>query len=270
VPFETVKTAARPLPAHIDLSGRRSFHGHTNGAKLKAPPSFRPPQPPKVEPSWSVYLHHLRDYSLREGHTNIPLGYEFVQKDSLGNEVDGQRIRLGVWLSKQWTEYQAKRLSNERTIRLANAGVNWDGPAPPADGLVGPRHLNERKWDTNREEVIAQQNPRRPFDARAPPAHQRYLEYDAEADPHTRRWRREHGVTQRPRSAAMTAAERLRASKGAPRSIEAYVSGAGFIERPRGLPPELGERLQKAKHALQAERAAAKGKGAEQIHPHDL
>ena len=204
-----------------------------------------------------MMLRHLRNYAAREGHTNVPLAYEFVEKDSLGNEVDGRRIRLGVWLSKQWTEWQAKRLSHERTVRLSQAGVDWDGPAPPADGVIGPQYLNERKWDVDREEQLAARNPRRPFDAWPAPAHQQIVEYDAERDPHTVRWRREHGIKPRSRSA------------GPPIMIEQYGGSSAGI-RARGLPPELGMKLLKARQLLVAERAAIKQAGAELVHPQDV
>jgi len=259
VPFASAKIATRSLPAHIDLSGRRSCPGIATGVKIKLPPSFRPPRPPDVVLPWAVMLRHLRDYHAREGHTNVPLEYEFVEKDELGYEVDGRRIRLGVWLSKQWTEWQAKRLAHQRTERLADAGVDWDGPAPPASGLVGPKYLNERKWDVDREEHLATINPRLAFDA-STPAHQKWIEYEAGRDPHTRRWRKEHGiVTTRPRSAGP--------HTRAPLTIEQCGSGPGAGVRARGVPPSLGLQLYEAARKLTAERAKSRQPGAVTIHP---
>jgi len=200
-------------------------------------------------------LRHLREYSTVEGHANIPLGYELVERDHAGYEVDGRCIRLGVWLSKQWTEWQGKRLSHARMVQLADAGVDWDGPAPPASGAVRPRQLNERKWDVDRSAKLAAQHIRKPFDASKPAHEPAWSTYDAAKDPHARRWRREHGIKTRP------------ATAHPPLSIHQY-GGKDKGDRSRGLPPQLGLRLQQAKVTLAAERAAAKRVGQQALHRH--
>ena len=245
-PFATQKCAARALPVHVDLSGRRTVHGVARTTKVAPPPAFRQPKPPAATVSWQTMLRHLKDFSVREGHTNIPLGYEFVERDERGYEVDGHRIRLGVWLSKQWSDWQAKRLSHDRTVQLRSAGVNWEGSAPPANGLVGPQHLNERKWDSDRSARLAAEHLRRPFDASKPVHDPAWAAYDAGSDPHLRRWRRDHEQTRaRPKSAHP------------PILIRQY-GGSHAGNRARGLPPELGLRLQQAKADLEAERERAK------------
>ena len=122
----------------------------------------------------------------REGHARVPLGHE------------EKGVRLGVWMSKQWTEFQGKYLSEARKVQLADAGVEWTGGPPPASGVVSSRHLNERKWDEGRGAKLAAGSWKaREFDAGKPASEgKHWAEYDAECDPHTRQWlvrQRAHG-----------------------------------------------------------------------------
>ena len=85
--------------------------------------------------SWDDHLKLLKEYVAREGHALVPLEHE------------ERGVRLGAWLSRQWSEFQADTrggyLSRNRKIRLEEAGVVFNGPAPPASGAVGPHSLNE-------------------------------------------------------------------------------------------------------------------------------
>ena len=177
----------------------------------------------------------LRLYARREGHTNVPLSHE-----------EG-RVRLGAWLSKQWSEHQAGRLSSARTLALEAAGVVWDGPAPPASGAVGPRYLNERKWDVSLEfdrvtKLAAQRGHTRPFDAAPLAAYEPdWRPYDAEHDPHAR------------------ASRHRRRSNAPPPDERESTQPAPFplwgAPRVRGLPAALGARLHAECTELAAERA---------------
>jgi hypothetical protein len=139
--------------------------------------------------SWEEHLQLLSDYCKREGHARVPLEYE-----------EAGPVRLGTWLSRQWTEHYGGRLSVARTRRLAEAGVVWGGPPPPAAGLIDARHLNERKWDTGRGgELAAAAWKQREFDSTKPAAEgDHWRVYQVETDPHLRPWRerqRARGVT---------------------------------------------------------------------------
>ena len=149
-------------------------------------------RPPEVwvKLSWEDYLKVLKKYVRREGHANVPLEYE------------ERGVRLGVWLSRQWAEYSSTTrggyLSEARKIRLAEAGVVWGGPAPPASGVVGPEYLNERKWDDKRDyDCAAEQLQRqmgcrrvlREFDASKPAVEgTHWRPYTADSDPHAKKW----------------------------------------------------------------------------------
>ena len=122
----------------------------------------------------------LKQYVLREGNALIPL--EHVE--------DG--VRLGVWLSKQWSQWsdnpRGGYLSHARKLRLADAGVDWAGPAPPASGLVGPKYLNERKWDASPFDLAARHHGRNSM--RQACVKEPTGEYAADKDPHAAAWLR--------------------------------------------------------------------------------
>ena len=244
-PFASVKRAPRRLPVHVSLEERPSLRGGRLTDKA-GPSAFHPITAPAFNLSWESMLRHLIHYVEREGHARVPLNYEFKQLDEHGYEVDGRCIRLGVWLSKQWAEWQAGRLSHNRAERLAAVGVDWYGSAPPATGAVGSHHMNERKWDPDQSTRLAMQHVRRPFDTSKPAEQPHWAEYDATRDPHTRRWRKQHGVSA------------TQAVQHPPRLIQQYGSGNGTGMRTRGLPPELGVRLQHAHHQLMIDRRAMK------------
>jgi hypothetical protein len=235
--YSAVAAKPRPLPRHVDLSGRRPFSA--SAAKpSKPPPSWQARAETAATLSWQEWLHLLRRYVQREGHARVPL--EHIE----------QSKRLGAWLSQQWAHHQAKRLSHERTVRLQDAGVDWSGPAPPASGVIGPKYLNERKWDANRaEHLAALRGVPRAFDSSPKPASEpHWPEYSADNDPHTRAWR-----------------ERRRAraeSNGF--GYESAVSDPWLLpgsRRVKGLPSELGRRLQAAKEEIQSVRR-------DRAHPH--
>lgn len=132
--------------------------------------------------TWEDHLEVLRRYVQREGHADVPLEHE------------EEGVRLGVWLSRQWAEYSSTTrggyLSEGRKIRLADAGVIWNGPAPPASGVIGPKYLNERKWD-DRKDYDAAANHCRPriFDVTKPASEgSHWRPYSAESDPHLSGW----------------------------------------------------------------------------------
>lgn len=135
-----------------------------------------------VKLTWEDHLNLLKAYVLREGHANVPLEHE------------EQGVRLGVWLSRQWAEWSSTTrggyLSEARKLRLADAGVVWNGPAPPASGVVGPNYLNERKWDARRDWDLASKGKKpREFDATKPKREgDHWRPYSARQDPHVRAW----------------------------------------------------------------------------------
>lgn len=152
----------------------------------KRPSSAASSKKPEVwkKLSWEEHLKLLKRYVVREGNADVPL--EHIE--------DG--VRLGAWLSKQWSEWQADPrggyLSFARKVRLADAGVNWAGPAPPASGVVGPKYLNERKWDEHRGfDMAMRQYHWQEFDASTKASGGgHWQEYKADADPHMASWLR--------------------------------------------------------------------------------
>ena len=226
--FSSAKAAPRPLPKHVDLSQRRPWSAAS--ASSSPPPSWQPfatsqPRPP--QPSWHAWKRLLTTYSQREGHASVPLEH-----------LEGGK-RLGAWLSQQWGLCQAGRLSNDRMVQLEKAGVDWHGSPPPASGVVGPKYMNERKWDPQRStQMAAAHGVPRAFDASPPPAGvTHWQEYDARRDPHAREYVRQ-------REAATSATS-------APPQDLWLLPGR---RRVKGLPEELGRRLQLAKEELEEER----------------
>ena len=176
--YSSVKSAPRALPKHVDLSQRRPWSAAS--ASSSPPPSWRPfttAQPHAPQPQWKAWKHLLQQYSQREGHASVPLEH-----------LEGGK-RLGAWLSQQWGLCQAGRLSHDRMVQLEKAGVDWHGPPPPASGLVGPKYLNERKWDYGRgAHMAAMRGVAFEFDASPTPASMtHWAEYSAESDPHVKR-----------------------------------------------------------------------------------
>ena len=185
---------------------------------------------PAAWPTWPAMVKLLQRYVHREEHARVPLGH-----------VEGG-VRLGAWVSKQWSEHQAGRLSNVRTHELEVSGVDWGGPPPEASGSVGPKYLNERKWDYGRgaklaaEMGIAHEFDPAPLAAYEPCWHT----YDAERD--------QHSCATRGRRATNAL---LRADgEGAPPPPYPLFGAP----RVKGIPPELGLRLERAKTELVAER----------------
>ena len=193
--------------------------------------------------SWDEHLQYLREYVAREGNALVPLEHE------------ERGVRLGVWLSRQWSEWQADTrggyLSNNRKLRLESAGVVFNGPAPPASGVNGPHTLNERKWDVDDYETIqgggAAVNDRpkywhpRVFDASKPKSEgEHWRPYSAEADPALRPF-----------------LERRRAKGLMPPEAppkDAYVPLA-IVPPVKGLNMTLAKKLANAKEELERERA---------------
>ena len=133
----------------------------------------------------------LKGYNAREGHGRVPWNH------------DEGGLRLGVWLSLQWTDQRAGRMSRAREIKLANAGVDWRAPPPPLRSTVSPDHENERKWDQGRAVVLAERHAARaiaagrdvkpdvrPFDDRIRAWDRHWQPYSAATDIHTATWRR--------------------------------------------------------------------------------
>jgi len=224
--YHQAKTATRKLPLHVDLSTRRPFSASSSTEKVAPPPTWAAPGAAR-KPSWVEMAALLRQYAQREGHARVPLGHE------------ESGVRLGVWLSRQWSEHMAGRLSQDRTWRLEKVGVDWGGAPPEASGSIGPRHLNERKWDDNRAHVLAAQagksaefdpTPRALAAGREP-------SYDAARDPHLcKLWARREPPP----------------PKNAKEVAEPFPPFG--VPRAKGLPPELGRRLLHAKGELERDR----------------
>ena len=117
--YHQAKTATRKLPLHVDLSTRRPFSASSSAEKATPPPTWAAPGAAR-KPSWVEMAALLRQYAQREGHARVPLGHE------------ESGVRLGAWLSRQWTEHMAGRLSQDRTWRLEKVGVDWGGAPPEA------------------------------------------------------------------------------------------------------------------------------------------
>ena len=145
----------------------------------------------RVQPSWETMYTALKGYNAREGHGRVPWNH------------DEGGLRLGVWLSLQWTDQRAGRMSRAREIKLANAGVDWRAPPPPLRSTVSPDHENERKWDQGRAVVLAERHAARaiaagrdvkpdvrPFDDRIRAWDRHWQPYSAATDIHTAAWRR--------------------------------------------------------------------------------
>jgi len=235
-----------PMKQHVSVWSNRP----PPGAKL-APSAANTEERRRPEEwrqlSWEEHLKLLKQYVLREGNALIPL--EHVE--------DG--VRLGVWLSKQWSQWsdnpRGGYLSHARKLRLADAGVDWAGPAPPASGLVGPKYLNERKWDEHRSfDLAARQYHWKEFDAGKPAckgAH--WEEYAADKDPHAAAWLR------RQRSAGRTH------EGDAPPSTRKPDPYIPYGHPPvKGLNMELAKLLQAGKSAVNADDAAKKVQHAKQ------
>lgn len=185
--------------------------------------------------TWEENLKLLEAYVAREGNAMVPLEHE------------EEGVRLGVWLSKQWTEYQASTtggyLSRGRKLRLEAAGVVFNGPAPPASGVVGAHTLNDRKWDKDRSFQLASDHPgaTRAFDTSKPASEVAWRPYSAETDRGAKRWlerQRRKGLAQQAETK------------------EEYVPLAIASMPPvRGLDKALAQRLAKANEEMTRENA---------------
>ena len=212
---------------------RRSFF--EMGPNMRAPPKKAIPKPQFSKAiTWEEHLELLEQYVARNGDAMVPLEH-----------LEGG-VRLGAWLSKQWTEYQADTrggyLSTNRKLRLEAAGVVFDGPAPPASGAVGLHTLNERKWDTGRNYSMAaaKWHPRE-WDCSKPKEEgEGWRPYTAEADPGAKKWldrQRKKGLAAPPEPPP-----------------EPYVPLA-IVPPVKGLNMALAKKLAKAKEELDRENA---------------
>jgi len=174
----------------------------------------------------------LKEYVAREGDALVPLEHE------------ERGVRLGAWLSRQWCEWQSNTrggyLSANRKLRLEQAGVVFNGPAPPASGVVGPHTLNERKWDTDDYNTAAEHWRPRAFDTTKPAREgDHWQAYSAESDPVMKEWlerRRKKGLM-----------------PPAPKPKEPYIPLA-IVPPVKGLNMALAKRLEEAKKELEKER----------------
>ena len=119
--------------------------------------------------------------------------------------------------------------------------------------MVGPNYLNERKWDEGRGvktavmsgKIAALSGRYHEFDAEPPPASQpHWHEYDASADPHARAYLRRRKQQQ------AAAGEPSGLGDGA--RADTADDSMWLLPGPRrikGVPEELGRRLQLAKEA---------------------
>ena len=197
--------------------------------------------------TWEDHLQLLKEYVAREGNALVPLEHE------------ERGVRLGTWLSNQWSQWQSDTrggyLSLRRKLRLEEAGVVFNGPAPPASGVVGEHSLNERKWDVDDYTTIqgagAAINDRpqywhpKVFDASRPKAEgDHWRPYSADADPALRPF-----------------LERRRQKGLMPPELppkEPYVPLA-IVPPVKGLNLTLANKLAKAKEDLEKERAKKRG-----------
>ena len=174
------KTRRRPLV--LPPEGRRPAPGIKTSKPASAATARSGAPEIWVRLTWEDHLNLLKAYVLREGDANVPLEHE------------EQGVRLGAWLSRQWAEWSSTTrggyLSEARKIRLAEAGVVWNGPAPPAPGVVGPNYLNERKWDARRDWDLASEGKKpREFDTTKPKREgDHWRSYSARDDPNMRAW----------------------------------------------------------------------------------
>lgn len=91
---------------------------------------------------WEDMCIALKSFHAREGHCHVPWAHQ-----------EG-RLRVGAWLSEQWREQRAGRLSHARQLRLARIGVIWNGKHPPV------REANEA--DGHNEAIRAPSSHTRP------------------------------------------------------------------------------------------------------------
>ena len=206
---------------------RRPFSEQAARRPQKAAVLPRPQISQKI--SWEENLKVLKRYVAREGHALVPLEHE----------EDG--VRLGMWLSKQWSEWQSDTrggyLSRNRKLRLEEAGVVFNGPAPPASGAVGAHTLNERKWDTGRNFDMASKK-RHPtaWDTSTPAsANGHWQPYSSEADPALGKW--------------LARQRELRLAPPPPPPPEPYIPLA-IVPPVKGLPMGLAKKLAKARDEL--------------------
>lgn len=221
-----------------------------------APPMRRAGARPQFSKkiSWDDHLRLLEEYVARVGNALVPLEHE------------ERGVRLGVWLSKQWSEWQADTrggyLSNNRKLRLEKAGVVFNGPAPPASGVVGPHSLNERKWDVSDYETIqgagaaVSDKPKywhpRIFDSSKPASEgDHWREYSADSDPALRKF------LERRKAKGLMPAEEPPKEPYVPLALVPPVKGLG--QGPQAL--ALAQRLAKAKADLEKERSSRRGGG---------
>ena len=205
--------------------------------------------------SWDDHLKILHEYVAREGNAMVPLEHE------------ERGVRLGVWLSRQWSEWQSDTrggyLSRNRRLQLERAGVNFQGPAPPASGVAGPQSLNERKWDVDDYETIqgagaaVSDRPKywhpRPFDATKPAGEgDHWRPYSAESDPALR-----HFLERRKANGLMAPEEKPK-EPYVPLALVPPVKGLG--QGPQAL--ALAQRLAKAKEDLERERGSRRASAA--------
>ncbi|KAL1498792.1 hypothetical protein AB1Y20_014099 [Prymnesium parvum] len=158
---------------------------------------------------WQPMLCALRRFREREGHSRVAWAHE------------EHGVRLGVWLSQQWADQRAGRLSRARQTQLAGAGVVWDGAPPPVRSAVSDECHNERKWDAERAAVLAERNARRDesigravrdvraFDEQVRIWERHWRPYSAACDVHTAPWRR-RTVLRTMRNDGRTAEDHLR------------------------------------------------------------
>ncbi len=211
----------------------------TSGAAAISGPRPNPTKPPH----WDSMLALLRGYVDREGHARVPLNHS------------EHGHRLGVWLSEQWARQRGGYLSRARVLRLEDAGVEWEKAPPPAEGVIDPRHFNERKWDPERaiELGAAMDRSREWEDAATAAAEPHWRPYRAEDDPHAAGWWAAQKSGTKPPPISVGERQLLR-SVGRP-SRSSSDGAAASAERPavRGLAPDLARRLAEASRGLRAQ-----------------
>ena len=246
----TTRSKVQPPENRRPAPGIRPLSAAISSTKAKKPEVW-------AKMTWDDYLEVLKRYVQREGHANVPLEHE------------EQGVRLGVWLSRQWAEFSSNTrggyLSEGRKLRLAEAGVVWGGPAPPASGVVGPQYLNERKWDDRRDWDLASKGRKpREFDASKPKREgPHWRPYSAEDDPHLRDWlqkQRANRLTHVEDEPAADRTVKLRdrtvVLHDVPLREQRYIP-YGHPPVP-GLPLDLAKRLKAAQEELDAARKARK------------
>ena len=151
---------------------------------------------------WKVFLTALKGFCAREGHARVPWNHS------------ERGIRLGAWLSAQWAEQRAGRLSQERQVRLADAGVVWDGPQPPIRAIISSEYYNDRKWDSNRDSTLAERRGIEGMHLTVCAWERHWNPYSAATDVHATAWRKLATAPRQPRPKTASPPEPPRRSTG--------------------------------------------------------